>query len=177
MDNKTADGLICKIGQGDMSALEELYNALSRGVYAFALSIVRDTSAAEDIMQDTFVRVYNAAPCFRAGGAGVSWVMRIAHNLAINAVKAHPVQPEDQIDIFRSFSGAESSAVDRVMINAALDSLSETERKIVVLHAVMGMKLNEISEIINEPLGTVKWRHSAAVRKLRKMLSDAEVDE
>ncbi len=170
MDNRRADELIRMVGQGDMTALEELYNSLSRGVYALVMTIVKNTSAAEDIMQDTFVRVYNAAPDFKANGAGVAWIMRIARNLALNAVTAKKILPEDSLAAMPSSVTAENSAIDRVMINRALDKLTEQEREIVTLHAVVGMTLGEIAKLTDQPLGTVKWRHSAALKKLRSYL-------
>ena len=70
MDNKTADRLILALAGGDMSALEALYSELAPVVYAFANSIVKNDTAAQDIMQDTFVRVYNSASSFKATGFG-----------------------------------------------------------------------------------------------------------
>ncbi len=172
MDNKTADLLIRKTGQGDMNAFEQLYNELSKGVYALALSIVKNKSAAEDIMQDTFVRVYNAASGFNSSGAGVAWIMRIARNLSITAVSARISEPEEKIDEEKSYIGTEASAVDRLMLENALQALNDNERRIITLHAVTGLKLNEIANILDEPLGTIKWRHSEAMKKLRKSLGE-----
>ena len=171
MDNSTADLLIFKTGQGDMAAFEQLYNELSKSVYAFALSIVKNPAAAEDIMQDTFVRIFNAASGFRGGGKGIAWIMRIAHNLAISYVTAKTAEPEEKIDEEKSYNDTEASASDKIDIDAALGSLNEAERKIIILHAVSGLKLNEIAEILGEPLGTIKWRHSAALKKLKEKLS------
>ena len=171
MDNRTADLLIRQTGQGDMNAFEQLYSGLSRAVYSFALSIVRDSAAAEDVMQDTFVRVYNAASGFTASGAGVAWIMRIARNLAMTLVSARKFEPEDKIDEERSYTGTESSVVDRLMLEQAMETLTDAERQIITLHA-SGLKLNEIARITDEPLGTVKWRHSEALKKLKRSLSD-----
>jgi len=175
MENRRADELIRRIGHGDMQALEELYKDLSRAVYGFVFSIVKNRTAAEDIMQDTFVRVYNAASAFRASGSGVSWVMRIAHNLSINAVKKKST--EEFADLQKTAEDTANTAIDRTLINSALEKLSETERKIVVLHAVSGLTLSEIALVLDEPLGTVKWRHAAALGKMRKILKESEVDE
>ena len=107
MEQKYADILICRTGQGDMAAFEELYNGLSRKVYAFVMTIVKNPSAAEDIMQDTFVRVYNAASEFKGGGSGVSWIMRIARNLAYNTLSRRQAEPEENIDAEKSSNDTE----------------------------------------------------------------------
>lgn len=177
MDNKKADQLIRRVAAGEMSALEELYDALSDRVFAFALSIVRNRDTAEDIMQDTFVRIYNAASGFSAEGAGLSWIMRITHNLAINSVRERKHLPPEELENESAPDSCEGLAVGRVLIADALEKLSDTERRIVVLHAGGGLTLGEIAQVLSEPLGTVKWRHASALKKLKRLLGEKEVTE
>lgn len=177
MEQKYADILICRTGQGDMAAFEELYNGLSRKVYAFVMTIVKNPAAAEDIMQDTFVRVYNAASEFKGSGSGVSWIMRIARNLAYNTLSRRQAEPEENIDAEKSLNDTESNVLERIVIEQAMETLDENERQIITLHAVVGLRLHEIAQIVNQPLGTVKWRHSAALKKLRNILDESEAKQ
>ena len=177
MEQKYADILICRTGQGDMTAFEELYNQLSRKVYAFAMTIVKNSAVAEDIMQETFVRVYNAASDFKGSGSGVSWIMRIARNLAYNALSRRQAEPEENIDTEKSSDNTECSVIERIAVEEAMDTLDENERQIITLHAVVGMRLHEIAQIMDQPLGTVKWRHSAALKKLRNILDESEAKQ
>ncbi len=175
IDNKAVDRLICDIAQGDMSALETLYCELAPGVYAFARSIVKDDAAAQDIMQDTFVRVYNSAASFHARGLGKAWIMQIARNLSLNAVmRTAKNEPEDVIEDRPAGESTEDAAETRLMISAALDALTDAEREVLVLHAVSGLKLDAIAKITGEPLGTVKWRHSQAMKKIRSAMAVGE---
>lgn len=175
IDNKAADALICAIAKGDMTALGTLYSELAPGVFAFARSIVKDDAAAQDIMQDTFVRVHNSAAAFRPSGFGKAWIMQIARNLALNALKRYDrSEPEEAIADMSSPDSTSETAEARVMIAQALDSLNDDEREIVTLHAVSGLKLDMIAKILEQPLGTVKWLHAQALKKIRAVMASGE---
>ncbi len=174
IDNKRADALICAVAKGDMSALERLYNELAPAVFAFARAIVKNESTAQDIMQDTFVRVFNSASSFRPQGYGKAWIMQIARNLSLNALAVRTYDDVDEAAEKPSADSTEETAEARMMVAAAMDSLSEAERQVVVLHAVSGLKLERIAQILEEPIGTVKWRHSQAMKKIRAAMSAGE---
>ena len=74
------DALILRIAQGDTAALEVLYRQTSSSIYGFALSILRDPVAAEDVMQDTFVSVMQSAPGYQPSGKPMAWLLTIARN-------------------------------------------------------------------------------------------------
>ena len=78
------DALIKRIAEQDMSALETLYRDLYTDVFAYLLSILRNAAAAQDLAQDTFLRVYKSAAGFHSRGQGRAWVLKIARNLALN---------------------------------------------------------------------------------------------
>ena len=175
IDNKAADVLICAVGRGDMSALEALYAEMAPAVCAFARSIVKDEASAQDIMQDTFVRVYNSAAAFRPCGLGCAWIMQIARNLSLNALSRFSrTEPDELASDAPATDSTEDSAEARVMVMSALDTLSDAERQVITLHAVSGLKLDAIARIMNEPLGTIKWRHSQAMKKIRAVMSAGE---
>lgn len=175
IDNKRADALICAVAKGDNGALEELYCEMAPSVYAFARSIIKNDAAAQDIMQDTFVRVFNSAAGFSSKGFGKAWIMQIARNLSLNFLsRCDRFLPDDAVPEKASYESTEETAEARVMIQKALETLADDERQIVMLHSVSGMKLEEIADILDEPLGTVKWRHSKAMKKIRAAMSAGE---
>lgn len=171
MDHKLADELIEAIAHGDMGALELLYYHMYREIYLYLISIIHNKDDAEDLAQDTFMRVYKYAPNFTPQGQGKSWVYKIANHLALTYLKSsshitdiHDINPVD--------FGPEENAVNAQLLMTAISKISDTERQIVVLHAVSGLTLSEISEIIGIPLGTVKWKHANAIKKLKKILGE-----
>ena len=164
LDGQAADLLILKIAAGDMSALEELYNAMYGEILGYLCSMLGgDRQNAEDLAQDTFVRVYKYAPRFAASGQGRAWVYRIAGRLALNHFgRNHNADAE-----------VEDRAVNSAAVAQALAAISPEERQVVSLHAVSGLTLREIAGLLGQPLGTVKWRHAEAIRKLRAILDES----
>ena len=168
LDGRTADALIQRIAVGDMSALESLYSAMYGEIFAYLRSMLGgDSHSAEDLAQDTFIRVYKYAPKFAAMGQGRAWVYRIAGRLALNHLgKASSGSPLTESDL-QDLADVEDNAVNSKAVADAMAALSPEERQVVSLHAVSGLTLREISDILSQPLGTVKWRHAEAIKKLR----------
>ena len=173
LNGRAADELIGKIAEGNMAALESLYNAMYGEIFAYLRSMLGgDIHAAEDLAQDTFIRVYRYAPKFAAMGQGRAWVYRIAGRLALTYLSHHsPAYGELDADT-PSSENVEETAVNSRAVKEALAALSPEERQVVSLHAVSGLTLKEIAEALGQPLGTVKWRHAEAIKKLRLMLDD-----
>ena len=173
LDGRAADLLILRIAAGDMAALEELYNAMYGEILGYLCSMLGgDRHSAEDLAQDTFVRVFRYAPKFAAQGQGRAWVYRIAGRLALNHFKNSGLPSEPLDDRLPDSRNVEESAVDSAAVAKAMASISPEERQVVSLHAVSGLTLREISEVLGQPLGTVKWRHAEAIRKLRALLDE-----
>ncbi len=177
MESHEFDILIKRVAEGDTQSLEQLYNACAKGVYALAYSIVKSHAAAEDIMQDTFVRIWASASGFTSTGNGKAWIYRIARNLSLNAVTRNRTDSLDAIteengDRIAGNASTEDRAVAEHSIDTALSSLPDKEREVIVLHSMSGLTLNEIATLLGVPLGTVKWRHAQALKKLRTLLSD-----
>ncbi len=177
MESHEFDILINQVAQGSTESLEQLYNECAKGVYALAYSIVKSHASAEDIMQDTFVRVWTSASTFNATGNGRAWIFRIARNLSINAVTRKRTDSLDALteesgDRLSSNVSTEESALVNHSVQSAIASLGDKEREIITLHSMSGLTLNEIAVLLDVPLGTIKWRHSQAIKKLRSSLSD-----
>lgn len=159
--------LLAKIGEGDVSALEELYRELGNGVYGFALSILSDKSAAEDVLQDTFVRVFTMAHTYTPGKNGRSWVYAIARNLCLDrlrAAKHSAAQSEDGEDADPDLAAMDF--IDDVEMKDALAKLDGDSRQIVLLHLASGLKFREIAALHGEKQSKVEWAYYSAVRQL-----------
>ncbi len=176
LDQKAADALIIRIASGDMSALASLYRAMYGEIFGYLYSMLGgDRLSAEDLAQDTFVRVYKYAPKFAAEGHGRSWVYRIAGRLALTHLAKNSECTQCSQELSENLPDSarvEERALDSQAIAQAIAALSTEERQIVSLHAVAGLTLREISETLGQPLGTVKWRHAEAIKKLKTMLDD-----
>ncbi len=165
------DTLIRRIADGDMDALRTLYDRTSGGVFGFALSIVRDTHDADDILQETFLKVYASARDYRPQGKPLAWIFTIARHLALDKLRQRGrTQPLDSP--YPVQDDAIAHADDHLLLEALLGTLADEERQILVLHAVGGIKHREIAAVLGLPLGTVLSKYHRAVKRLKTALKE-----
>lgn len=161
--------LIERIAAGDKAALGDLYGHTADAVYAYALSVLHNAHDAEDVLQDTFVKVYSSAAGYSDRGKPMAWIITIAKNLALMKLrdggKVTALDPDEP-----SLCGINTERLshdERILLKAALSSLSAAERQIVMLHAVAGLKHREIAAITDSTLSGVLSKYSRAIKKLK----------
>lgn len=155
--------------------LEELVREHLDAVYRVAFSVVRDSALAEDVSQDAILKAWNALPTFRGESSLRSWLLRITHNTAISTLRKRREEVRDPnlLPERATESTTERKVVDRLSIDAfeeALDQLDELSRSIVVLREIEGLSYDEIAEILEVGLPTVKTRLLRARRVLASAL-------
>lgn len=172
------EGLILRIANDDMAAFEELYRLTDQTVYAFILSILKNPHDAQDIMQDTYVKIRSAAHLYQKQGKPLAWIFTIARNLCLmklrTAGKTSDTPLEDLTDSEYLATSGETHSEDRIVLQAALEILAEEEREIVILHAVSGLKHHEIAKSLGMPLSTVLSKYNRSLKKLKKYLIEKE---
>ena len=168
-DGAVLDGCLARIAGGDKSALAEFYNRTHTAVYGFALSILKNAHDAEDVLQDTYLQVWQAALSYRPQGKPMAWVLTIARNLSMSRLREQrrtdAYVPEDWQDHLVEVSAVTQE--DRLTLHALLETLEEQERQIVTLHALAGLKHREIAALLELPLATVLSKYSRALKKLQ----------
>lgn len=144
-------------------------------IYRVAYSVVRDEHLAEDIVQETIIKAWQAMPSWRGEGSFKGWVLSIAHNTAVSYLRRMrdtstepsrlPEQASTQ-DVERQ--GAARADLDRLRL--ALADLDELSRSIVVMRDLDGLAYQEIAEALGVPLATVKTRLLRARRELQRVV-------
>lgn len=167
------EGWIAQIAKGDMDALRRLYDAVGDSVYAFAYSLLRDRQDAEDVLQDTFLRIHDHAAAYRPQGKPLAWIFTIARRLALDTLRrrhrnglSDAVRPEPA-----DLSQIENTE-HRILLRALLEELSEEDRQILVLHTAAGMTFREIGVVLDMPLNTVLSRHHRGLKRLRTVAKE-----
>lgn len=171
---KEADNLLLQIAAGSTAALQALYQQLAEGIYGFALSITKSTYDAEDVLQDTFVAVYQKAATYRTQGKPTAWIYTIAKHLALEKLRQNQkaLPAEDTIlDRQPDFAQIEQTE-NRLALQAAMQILSPEERQILLLHAAGGLKNREIARVLELPLGTVLSKYHRSLKKLEHFLKE-----
>jgi RNA polymerase sigma-70 factor, ECF subfamily len=182
----TSDGLVSTSGVAPELAstsvtadpdaiLKELINDHSISMFRLAKSIVRDDALAEDVVQESVVKAWQAIGSFRGDSSVKSWALRITHNTAISTLRRRREDYRDPARLPEEHSshGTERDVHGRMMIAelwSALDLLDPTSRTITVLREVEGMSYDEIADTLNLPLPTVKTRLFRARRLLANEL-------
>ena len=176
--------LIRQIGQSQPEAVRVLYRRYSRMVYSVALRAVGDPSAAEEITQDVFLRIWEKAKTYRADKAKVvTWIARIARNRAIDVYRQRRSRDDRASAGWEELKQAASAPAphpgERMEIawlqgrvRDAVASLPPDQRTALGLAFFQGRTHKEIAEQLGEPLGTVKTRIRAALQKLRSILDE-----
>lgn len=177
------ENLIARVAAGDTRAMEHLYTRYARVVYGLALKILANAELAEDVVQETFWRVWNRATTFQAGsGAFAAWLFGIARNLCIDELRRQQSRPgrpgagNDALalaaipDIQASLDEVAWEAERRRLITTALSELPADQRQVIELAYFGGLSQREIADHLNNPLGTVKTRVRLALQKLKTLL-------
>lgn len=173
-ENYIDERLFKRIGANDMEALDELYRLTERTLYAYILSIVKNHHETLDIMQETYLKVMSAAHLYKPMGKPLAWIFTIAKNLYLSRIRKS--KREIGMDASEIAEDARFSYItdneDRIVLEAALDILTEEERQIILLYAVSGLKHREIADSIGLKLSTTLSKYHRALKKIRDYLQE-----
>lgn len=171
--------LVPRIQSGDLAAFETLYNKYKNELYRTALAIARDQGAAEELLQDCFLRAYDHIDSVDACSSLRPWFHRIIVNLSYNwsAKKRLPLGSFEEV--FDRLLSLPRSSPERAferhelmqVLDEAIRSLSMAQRVVVVLFYLQGFSLVEIAYVLDCPVGTVKSRLHNARKALKRKLS------
>ena len=171
-EKRELEELLSGVAAGDREALARLYHRTRTAVYALALSYLKNTQDAQDVTQDTFVRVWDSASQYRPKGSPMGWLLAVTKNLALMKLRQRTRQVELDDGEWDAIPADETglSPEDRQVLQTALAKLSDQERQVVLLHAVTGLKHREIASLLELPLATVLSKYHRALKKLRVQL-------
>lgn len=170
--------LVLLLQDGDLDALGALYDRHHQRVYRTALGVANDSDAAADILQDVFLRMYRFASRIDPDRPLEPWLYRVTVNLTYTWVKrrnrwTHYLMEVGQWLVREIRPGPQGQLEDAEqanMVRAAVTSLPLSQRLVVILYYVSDLSVEEISEILEIPAGTVKSRLYYARSSLREML-------
>jgi RNA polymerase sigma-70 factor (ECF subfamily) len=165
-------GTIRAAAAGDRAAFEALVRAYQAPVWRFLTHLLGDRALAEDVTQETFLRVHRKLSTFRAGSTFSTWVFQIARNAGIDAVRTRGRQLRLVAAIPRPRPGGDPHP--RTELAAALADLSPLLREALLVVEVLGLTYREAGAVLGVPEGTVKSRVFLARERLTAWLRDEE---
>lgn len=166
--------LVLDVAQGDEVAFHQLYEATRTAVYGFALSIVKNWQDGEDVLQETYLSVYQSAGGYQPQGKPMAWILRITRNHALMKLRDHKKHQTLQIeDMEKWLEGKHQlSSEDKIVLEAAMKELSDDERQIIALHALGGIKHREIATLLDMKLSTVLSKYRRGLKKMRSTIGE-----
>lgn len=145
----------------------------SDSVYRLARSIVRDGALADDVVQETMVKAWRSLDSFDGGEVPRAWILKVARNTAISLLRTRRDDVREATefgDLAASGGGPAATTVDRAQLDQVwevLADMDETSRSLVVMREMSGLSYEEIAEVLDLPLSTVKTRLFRARRSLQ----------
>ena len=174
--------LVARLQRRDPQALAELYDRYGRLVYSLILRVVRDAGIAEDLVQETFLRVWNRVQGFDAEkGAIGPWLLAVARNRAIDYLRSASGRERNALEFEETDHPALYTDMEHDIltsdsaraVKAAMAKLSPQQRQVIELAYFEGLSQTEMAEKLKQPLGTVKTWVRAALKNLRDDLGVA----
>lgn len=181
--------LVTRFLDGDKGSLDALILRHKNRVYTYILLIVRKQALAEDIFQETFIKVIKSLQegKYKDNGKFLSWVMRIAHNLIIDHFRKEKqmnmVSNDDyETSVFNSKKFSEETVEDLMVFNqictdvrSLIDELPDDQKEVVLLRHYGGLSFKEIAEQTNVSINTALGRMRYALINLRKIITDKNI--
>ena len=171
-DRHELQQLLIRVAGGEREALAELYQRTRAAVYGLALSYLKNAQDAQDLTQDVYVQVWDCAAQYRSTGSPMGWLLTVCRNLCLMRLRReerHAALSEEEWDAIPA-QECGLDADERALLQGALANLADEERRIVLLHAVTGMKHREIAALLELPLPTVLSKYHRALKKMRIFL-------
>ena len=174
----TDEQLMLRLKDGDRQAFNEIVNRYRDRMVSYACRMVGNAELAQDVAQETFVRVYKSASTFRDDGRFSPWLYKIASNVCLSE-RSRRAKEALNVD-YDTLEDMHDSGVlveDQVMatltaqrLSRGIGKLTSSHKTVLVMHVYQGLTYVEIGEALGIPTGTVKSRLFYAIRKLRDVL-------
>lgn len=193
MTEERFEKCILAMKKGNIEGLKEVYEEYGSYIYGIVRQLLSVKEEAEDVTSEFFIRLWEKAGSYRAGSGHKGWMVTIARNMAIDLLRKrrreelvdfHTERAEDaeteaygqraagRQDILEAAGSMQGSVEDAVVsemsMREALLTLKEAEREVIHMKIMGEMTFQEISDILQVPLGTVTWRYREAIKKLRR---------
>lgn len=155
----------------DNKGLEDLYRIYHKKVYGIAFSIVKNKEDAEDIMQIVFAKIQELDKTKLPSNKEMTWLYTLTKNETLNYLKKKKGEVSlENIYEIENKNDEIDKKIDSIEFNRLISKLDKKEQEIISLKILSDFSFQEISELLNEPIGTVKWRYYKSLHSIRRML-------
>lgn len=162
-----------ELKNGNKEKLEELYNKYKKIVYSIAFGILKNKEDAEDIVQIVFSKIYTMGEEKLPQDKEATWLYTVTQNETLQLLR----KKKNDFDIEKIYNLEDENSdiekfIDKKSYNQLINKLNNNEKEIVSLKIISNLSFAQISDLLGEPLGTIKWRYYKSIYSLRIMLSN-----
>ena len=175
------EALIIRLQNRDKTALAAIYDLYGRSLYGVILRLVKDECAAEEVLQDCFMKIWSCIACYqRDKGRLYTWLVTLARHVAIDKIRSHSFRQRrlnQQLDVVRDYNRGETHPfrIEHIGVKELLAILTVDQKKVIDLVYFEGYSHVEAAKVLAIPLGTVKTRVRYALQSLRKIMVEPVV--
>lgn len=174
IDEHKVDEYLTSLRQGDSSALDLLYEVTSKQLYSICYSYLHDPHDSADALSDTYLAIVKNIEKYR-GENGYNWIYTIAKNTSLNIIREKKktmsvdFNDEETVNVLHLASEDPPEIEDSSgIISIAKSVLNEKEFRVVLLHAVNGIKFKDIAKIVGGIESSIRWQYNNALKKVKK---------
>ena len=173
--------LVKGLQKGDAAAYKEFLSVYGPRIFNLHCWLCGNQTTAEDLTQETVLAVYRGIGKFKGQSRLTTWVHQVARNLALNHLKHKGNRniPLEDIEEMESLENVDESAEKELLrgrVREALSMIPEAQRESVTLHCLNGMSHSEVANVLERPLGTVKWQIAQGLNAMKDALVRVGVD-
>ena len=195
-DKLSDEKLLLRVAQGDKEAFQRLYQNTDKTIYGFILSILRNPQDAEEIMQETYLKIWTSAAGYKSQGKPLAWMFTIARNLCFDYqqrkkeagknLRSYEAENENgilkisentkNIQQYPDICGTDKmkEMEDYLYLKGLLNRLSQEVREVIILRAYEELKFKDIAKMMNCSLSTAKSRYRIGIQQMKNMIKEGD---
>lgn len=171
MLNQVVDDKISLYSKGKLSSFSDLYDQYGSMVRAVLYKLC-DAADIDDLVQDSFMRIYKGLPKFKQNSSLKTWIYRVAYNVAVDDLRKRK-KPKPELEVEDTVASSASGTENRDLVHKNLKKLSEDHRTVLVLVCMEDLSLKEVAGITGVPVGTIKSRLHHAKNQMYAFLKSS----
>lgn len=173
INEKELKEIFIELKQGNTTAIEKLYTNYNKLIYGIAYSILKQKEDSEDIVQNIFSKISQIDKNKLPTNKEASWLYTLTKNETITFLrkKSNNIDIENIYEI-EDTNNDINNIIDKVQFNKLICKLNEKEKQIISLKIISNLSFDEIGRLLNEPIGTIKWRYYKSINNLKIILSN-----
>lgn len=173
INEKELKEIFIELKKGNKTAIEKLYKNYNKLIYGIAYSILKQKEDSEDIVQNIFSKISQIDKNKLPTNKEASWLYTLTKNEIITFLrkKSNNIDIENIYEI-EDTNNDINNIIDKVQFNKLICKLNEKEKQIISLKIISNLSFDEIGRLLNEPIGTIKWRYYKSINNLKIMLSN-----